>query len=63
MFIDISNYGKIVTKWLGEAVEKVLALLTSNLSPFNRENYDDLEYDVIGEPILVLDVKSPKIIF
>jgi len=52
-----------VTKWLGEAVEKLLALFTSNLSPFNRENYDDLEYGVIGEPILVLDVKSPKLLF
>ena len=62
MYIDISNYGKIVTKWLGEAVEK-LALFTSNLSPFNRENYDDLEYGMIGEPILVLNVKSPKILF
>ena len=52
-----------MTKWLGEAVEKLLALFTSNLSPFNRENYDDLEYGVIGEPILVLDVKSPKLLF
>ena len=52
-----------MAKWLGEAVEKLLALLTSNLSPFNRENYDDLEYGVIGEPILVLDVESPKLLF
>ncbi len=52
-----------MTKWLGEAVEKVLALLTSNLSPFDRENSEDLEYGVNGEPILILDNKSPKILF
>ena len=52
-----------MTKWLGEAVEKLLALFISNLSPLDRENSEDLEYGVNGEPILVLDVKSPKILF
>ena len=52
-----------MTKWLGEAVEKLLSHFTSNLSPFDRENSEDLEYVVNGEPILILDNKSPKILF